>query len=299
MKKIIVMLAVTVLALGVFAQVKIQKDLKKMVEAKPQAKEISPQDKIRLDRLKLSRENISRRVTNAAQRLEALDKLDHEYFNEKYGETEFDQFKGMKIFIQSNGYAQIEDLLMFLDKNHHITVEGKNIIRIYLHSIEAIRNLSGLDALRGLKSFQLVIIPLTRITGLEKNAEMLSISISSSDIEKIEGLEKMPKLKKLELVNSRLTTISGLGGNSQLEELYLYNNQISRISGMDNLKKLNKLKLQGNKITTRQDVSHLDRVIANNPQVKIELDGNPLNCADAALKNWLKSKPQIVSHSCK
>ena len=180
---------------------------------------------------------------------------------------------------------QISDLTPLAGLTHLDTlVLGSN-------QISDLTPLAGLTHLWQLHLYGNQISDLTPLAGL---TQLWSLVLHSNQISGIAPLTKLTQLVHLSLSNNQISDLTPLAGLTQLGYLHLRNNQISGIAPLTKLTQLVHLDLRGNQISDIsplagftnleelylagnpiEDLSPLRTLLANNPNLKIDIEVPP------------------------
>jgi len=167
-----------------------------------------------------------------------------------------------KIIFASN----IEEVnLGGLNTNIPFLENGESIERLYLQGFQ-ISEINNISHLANLGSLTIDDSGLQKISHLENHLKLYSLSLDRNQIKKIENLEKLP-INDLQLSDNKITVIENVSHLS-LERLNLNNNQIKVIGGLEAQSKLEGLDIAGNPL---QDLSGLDNIPKKESYYRINL----------------------------
>ena len=118
-----------------------------------------------------------------------------------------------------------------------------------IDNVDDIREIQGLNTLKGLKRLSIRGNKLSEICYLEKLIGLEELGIRGTKICKIKNLDNLYNLKILDLGHNQIIKIEGLDNLNNLERLYLDSNNISEIKGLEAPKNLIELSLDSNQIS--------------------------------------------------
>ena len=107
------------------------------------------------------------------------------------------------------------------------------------------------------------------ISALGNLTDLMDLGLGVNDLHDITALGNLTKLRWLDLGGNALTDITALGNLTHLRTLYLWWNQITDVGPLVGLVNLEELYIEGNPI---EDLSPLRILLANNPNLKIDID---------------------------
>ena len=148
-----------------------------------------------------------------------------------------------------------------------------NLVALSLYRQNTITDFSALSGLRELRFLELAGTGISDISILSALTKLKVLHLYENTFQDISVLAGLTNLKILELWNNQISSITPLTGLTHLTYLDLHNNQISNVSPLVGLVNLEELYLAGNPI---EDFSPLRTLIANNPNLKIDIDIPPL-----------------------
>jgi hypothetical protein len=235
----------------------------------------------------------------------AVEDEEYVYFNNKFGEVEKSEFRALKSFLTQNGGDLIDILARTtsvwsygsLSDEEYISVRNKKIVAVSFFYEE---HLESLASLRKLVSIQKVVLEYCSVGSMYDVCSLPNLRdlfLTGNSIQKIDGLSGCPNIENLLLGSNQIQKVEGLQGLANLRVLDLSNNQIQRLEGLGSATNLNRIYFNNNKLTSWSDISHLDMLFSMNPKKieKIELSGNPINCADSSITQFISRHPEIQS----
>ena len=144
----------------------------------------------------------------------------------------------------------------------------KRLRGLYL-GYNPISDVSPLSVLTGLRILDIGFTGISDISSLKDLKNLEFLGIHGTGISEVPPLTAFKKLRTLYLHNNTISDITSLSALTQLNVLLLANNKISDVSPLSELVNLRELQLAGNPI---QDFSPLRTLLANNPNLKIDID---------------------------
>ena len=123
-----------------------------------------------------------------------------------------------------------------------------------------IRDFTGLEYAKNLKSLHLQRNPIDDISPLEELTNLERLYLLANHISDISPLENLTNLEELHLYDNRISDISPLENLTKLKRLYLHNNSISDLSPLENLTNLEELSISNNPIRDHSPLKNLTKL---------------------------------------
>lgn len=125
---------------------------------------------------------------------------------------------------------------------------------------KGIKDLTGLDKCKNLRSLRLTKNQITDVKPLAGLIELQSLDLADNQIADITPLAGLVNLQYLELSNNKITNVEPLKGLTRLNSLYLNGNQLTDIAPLAGLNRLWSLYLARNHLKAIGPLAKLDRI---------------------------------------
>ena len=125
-----------------------------------------------------------------------------------------------------------------------------------------IKNLKGIENLKGLKGINVDYNKLKNLSGLEKLKKLEDISAEENNLTSIKAIKNLTKLKRLCIPVNQLKSISSVKNLTRLEELDISGNQLKSLSSVKKLTNLEVLYANDNALTSLSGVEKLVKLMS-------------------------------------
>ncbi|MHA1986291.1 MAG: leucine-rich repeat domain-containing protein [Promethearchaeota archaeon] len=204
---------------------------------------------LEIDELKALKDDLSDKTQSCIR--DILLEMFQEAFKENDDKYQNNLFEILSIFSNKNELEQFKYVIC-KEKKYFV---NKGFLRI--KDVDNIREIQGLNTLKGVKRLVLRGKNLSEIWCLDNLIELEELNIRGTQINKIENLENLPNLQILDLGNNQIFEIDGLSSLTNLKRLHLDSNNISEIKNLENLERLIELRLDFNEI---KKIKSLDKL---------------------------------------
>ena len=158
-----------------------------------------------------------------------------------------------------------------------------------------IRDISPLGNLTNLDTLLLWNNQISDITALRGLTNLTWLAVDNNQINDIAALQNLTNLGGLGLGGNQISDITALRGLTNLKQLWLWYNQIRSVHPLVGLVNLEELYIAGNPI---EDMSPLQTLLANNPNLKIDIDvPRPPPTSLALRPNTIADQTFVVNRS--
>ena len=144
----------------------------------------------------------------------------------------------------------------------------KNLEFLGIHGT-GISDVPRLTVFKKLRTLYLHYNTISDITSLSALTQLNVLILTNNKISDVSPLSELVNLRELHLSNNQIRDITALQNLTNLTRLYLQHNQIRNVHPLVGLVNLEELYLVGNPI---EDLSPLQTLLANNPNLKIDID---------------------------